>query len=151
MGSSVTQGNKWSFPSAFCISPFITFLWPTFKVLSPSILFYSGVTFRCRDIYELCTRIRPKHFGGVGFHWRGVMVTYRYKGYFFHTIRLCLSLYNEIMPMLRAPLFLLNEVQWFFTANSPQDHLWNKLIHRNNKMHNTNYWFKGLEMFESYC
>lgn len=52
MGSPVTQGNKWSFPSAFCISPFITFLWPTFKILSPSILFYSGVTFRCRDVYD---------------------------------------------------------------------------------------------------
>lgn len=79
MRSSVTQGNKWSFPSAYCISPFITFLLPTFKVLSPSILFYSGITFRCRDVYE------SSQTGSVqlGFTGRRAMLTHRHKRHFF--------------------------------------------------------------------
>ena len=144
MRSSVTQGNKWSFPSAYCISPFITFLLPTFKVLSPSILFYSGITFRCRDVYE------SGQNGSVqlGFTGGRAMLTHRYKGHFFSKPSDHVRALQPNYASAQARVFALNKAQCFLLTTS-LTHLRNKVCHRNAKKYHTNHWCKGLEkMFE---
>lgn len=114
MRSSVTPGNKWSFPSAYCISPFITFLLPTFKVLSPSILFYSGITFRCRDVYE------SGQNGSVqlGFTRGRAMLTHRYKCHFFPSHQTTSEPLQPNYASAQDLVFVLNKVQCFLLIHA---------------------------------
>lgn len=102
------------FPISLLYIPFITFLLPTFKVLSPSILFYSGITFRCRDVYE------SGQSGSLqlGFTAGGVMLLHRHKHHHFFMAHQTLSKSPEPnCARAQGQLLALTEEQCFLQTN----------------------------------